>query len=72
MTQLVLLGLRLVLALTNYMREKSLMDAGADREIARASAAILLQTQSAKATMLEVMAMTDAQVDAALRALEPK
>lgn len=72
MAQLALLGLQLILALVSWLREKGQLQAGADQEIAKASAAILLKTESAKAILAQVTAMTDAQVDEALKQLEPK
>jgi hypothetical protein len=67
---LILLILRIVDAATNWLRDQQGIKAGEDAEIAKASAAILLKTQSAKQIMAEVTAMTDAQVDEALKRLE--
>ena len=68
---IILLTLKIVNAVTGWIRDQQGIQAGEDKEIARASAAILLSTQSAKAIMAEVTAMTDAQVDATLKGLEP-
>jgi hypothetical protein len=68
---IILLTLRVVDAITNWLRDQQGIQAGEDKAIAKASAAILLKTQSAKAVLAEVTAMTDAQVDATLKGLEP-
>ena len=62
--------LKLANIAVNFAKEKQLMDAGSDRAIAQASANILKKTQAAKEVMAEVMAMTDEQVDEALKRLE--
>ena len=69
--QVALTFLKLANVITNYVRERQLMDAGSDRAIAQASANILKQTQAAKEIMAEVTAMTDEQVDETLKRLEP-
>ena len=68
---IILLTLKIVNAVTGWIRDQQGIQAGEDKEIARASATILLSTQSAKAIMAEVTAMTDEQVDATLKGLEP-
>lgn len=55
-----------------FARQKQWMEAGAEQEIARASAAILVKTAAAKKTMEEVSALNEKQVDDLLRSLEPK
>jgi hypothetical protein len=64
--------LKFVNFLTNMAQENKWMKAGADAEIAKVSAAILTKTQAGKALMEKVNAMSDADVDAELRGLEPK
>lgn len=70
--KIALLLLQVVQMLVNLARSKQLMDVGADREIAKASASILLKTQAMKSVMAEVTAMSSDQVDQALKGLEPK
>ncbi len=69
--KLAMLFLQLANTLANLARSKQMMDAGADRAIAQASAGILKDTQVAKEIMAQVMGMTESQVDDALKALEP-
>lgn len=69
--ELALAFLKLTNLLVGWAKDKQQMDAGADRAVAQASVAILNKTQSAKQVMAEVMAMTDSQVDEALKRLEP-
>lgn len=70
--KIALLALQFAEAIVSYLREKKQMDAGADREIARATASILLKTQAGKEIVAAVTAMTPDEVDAALKSLEPK
>lgn len=56
----------------SFVRERKLIEAGVEQEIARASAAILVKTAAAKKTMEEVSALNEKQVDDLLRSLEPK
>ena len=72
MTSAVVLGLQILLAFLSWLRETQQLDAGRDKEIALAAAAILMKTQTAKQVMAEVTAMTDSQVDEALKKLEPQ
>lgn len=69
--KLALLLLSVTESIVNLIRNKGLMDAGADREIAKASVAILQKTNTAKAVMAEVTGMSNDQVDKALKELEP-
>jgi hypothetical protein len=66
----------LLLKITNMILDKinynQGFQAGTDAEIAKISAAILRKTQAGKAIMEKVDAMSDAEVDAGLRGLEPK
>lgn len=69
--QLILLALKIIGGFIDLARNQQLMDAGQDKAIAQAAASILVKTQAAKEVMKEVTAMTDAQVDASLKGLEP-
>lgn len=64
-----------LLKLANYFldlaREKQQMDAGADRAIAAESVSILQKTNVAKEEMAKATGMTEEQVDATLKGLEP-
>jgi hypothetical protein len=63
--------LRIADSLISWMREQGQINQGKDAEIAKASAAILIKTRSAKEIMAQVTAMTDEQVDKTLKGLEP-
>jgi hypothetical protein len=69
--EIALLLLRIVQAIMTQVSNAKQMKVGTDAEIAKISAAILVQTQSAKAIMQKVTGMTDEQVDKALKELEP-
>lgn len=64
--------LKIVNAIMGAVNREQLMQAGADAEIAKVSASILEKTAAGKAIMEKVNGMTDADVDAGLRDLEPK
>ena len=73
-----MLWIKLALALVkladlfaNMAREKELIGAGEDRALAEASASILLKTKAAKEVMQRVTAMSEDEVDKALKELEP-
>lgn len=66
------LALQFALAIVSWLKEKQLMDAGTDREIARASASILAKTDAAKGIAEHLAQLTEAQVDVELKDLEPK
>lgn len=66
---LILAVLKVINSFMNYVNSKELMQAGADAEIAKVSAAILRKTQAGKAIMEKVDAMSDTDVDNALRDL---
>lgn len=68
---IILTLLKLADALMDFARDRQMMKAGADAEIARASASVLLKTESAKAIMAEVSKLSETQVDKALKELEP-
>ena len=53
------------------MKSRQAIQQGEDEAIAKATAAILIQTVAAKKIMAEIMGMTDTQVDEALKKLEP-
>jgi len=64
--------LKLAEALTSMAQQNKWMKAGADAEIAKTSQNILAKTAAGKAIMEKVNALSDTDVDAALRDLEPK
>ncbi len=64
--------LKFVNGLMNYVDQEKMMKAGADAEIAKTTAAILNKTQTGKAMMEKVNAMSDADVNSELVGLEPK
>lgn len=66
---LILTILKVINSFMDYVNRNDLMQAGADAEIAKTSAAILRKTQAGKAIMEKVDAMSDTDVDAALRDL---
>jgi hypothetical protein len=70
--EIVLLILKIADAIMNQVGNQKQFQAGADAEIAKISAAILAKTQAGKAIMEKVNALSDADVDAQLRGLEPK
>lgn len=70
--EIVLLFLKLANAIMTEVHDAKSFQAGTDAEIAKTSAAILRKTQAGKAIMEKVDAMSDADVDAGLRGLEPK
>lgn len=68
---IILALLKLAGILLTFARDRQMMKAGADAEIAKASAAILLQTESAKEIMTKVTSLDEDEVDKALKELEP-
>lgn len=66
-----LLLLRLADKIADMVRENGQMDAGRDRAVAEAAAAILAKTSVAKAVLQDVTGMTADQVDERLKGLEP-
>jgi len=68
---IILALLKIASALLSFARDRQMMQAGADAEIAKASASVLLMTQSAKDVMAQVTGMTEEEVDKALKELEP-
>ena len=70
--EIVLLVLKIADAIMKYVGDAKQFQAGTDAEIAKVSAAILRKTQAGKAIMEKVDAMSESDVDAGLRGLEPK
>ena len=68
---LALTFLKIADSLITWLREQGQIKQGQDAEIAKVSASILTKTEAAKAVMAEVTKMTDEQVDATLKGLEP-
>ncbi len=64
--------LKVVNAFMIYFNQEKLVQSGYDKAIAEVSSAILQKTAAGKAIMDKVNGMTDAEVDAGLRGLEPK
>lgn len=64
--------LKFVNAIMTYARERELISKGYDQAIAEVTQSILVKTDAGKAIMEKVNAMSDAEVDAGLRGLEPK
>lgn len=69
---IILTALKIIYAIMGAVNQDTWMQAGADAEIAKISAAILAKTQAGKLIMEKVNAMSDKDVDDALRGLEPK
>ena len=69
---IILAALKLINAIMGEVNREKWMQAGADAEIAKISAAILQKTVAGKKMMEKVNAMSAADVDAALIELEPK
>ena len=68
---LLLAGLQLSLVILKWLRSRADYDTGRDAEIAAVAAAILDKTLKGREVMAQVMGMSDAQVDKALKDLEP-
>ena len=68
----ILTALKVINAIMGAVNRDKWMQAGADAEIAKISAAILSRTEAGKKILEKVNAMSDEDVDAALRGLEPK
>ena len=64
--------LKLINEIMGAINRDKWMQAGADAEIAKITASILAKTQAGKKILEKVDAMSDEDVDAALRGLEPK
>jgi hypothetical protein len=70
--EIVLLVLKIANLIMSEAHDAKSFQAGTDAEIAKVSAAILQKTVVGKKMMEKVNAMSDDEVDAALRGLEPK
>jgi hypothetical protein len=64
--------LKFVNAIMTWARERELISEGYDRAIAEQAASILKKTEAGKAILERVNALSDDDVDAELRGLEPK
>lgn len=64
--------LKFVNSIMNYARERKLISQGYDQAIAEVTQSILIKTDAGKKIMERVNAMSDQEVDAGLRDLEPK
>jgi hypothetical protein len=64
--------LKFVNSIMNWARERELVSQGYDQAIAEVTQSILVKTEAGKKIMERVNAMSDAEVDAGLRGLEPK
>jgi hypothetical protein len=64
--------LKFVNSIMTYARERELISRGHDEAIAEVTQSILVKTTAGKAIMDKVNRMSDAEVDAGLRDLEPK
>lgn len=64
--------LKFVNAIMTWARERELISKGYDQAIAEQSAAIMAKTATGKAILERVNALSDDDVDAELRGLEPK
>lgn len=69
---LVLAVLKFANLIMGFVNSEQQKQAGRDEEIAKTAAAILRKTAAGKAIMEKVDALSDADVDAELRGLEPK
>lgn len=64
--------LKFVNTIMMWARENELITKGYDQAIAEVTQSILVKTTAGKAIMEKVNAMSDAEVDAGLRGLEPQ
>lgn len=64
--------LKFVNQIMTWANESQLIAQGYDKAIAEVTQSILVKTTAGKAIMEKVNAMSDAEVDAGLRGLEPK
>lgn len=68
----ILLALKIINHIMGAVNREKWMQAGADEEIAKAALAVLQKTEAGKKIMERVNAMSEQDVDAGLRGLEPK
>lgn len=64
--------LKIVNNIMTWARQRELISQGYDKAIAEVSQQILVKTEAGKAILEKVNRMSDAEVDAGLRGLEPK
>lgn len=64
--------LQIVNKIMSWANERKLIEQGYDKAIAEVTQSILVKTTAGKAIMDKVNRMSDAEVDNALRDLEPK
>lgn len=64
--------LKIVSTIMTWARERELIDKGYDQAVADAAAEIMKKTVAGKAMLEKVNAMSDSEVDDALRNLEPR
>lgn len=64
--------LKIVNTIMTWVRERELVAEGYDKAISEVTQSILVKTKAGKAIMEKVNAMSDEDVDAGLRNLEPK
>lgn len=69
--KIVLLLLQIVEQIFDYAKRQGYIQQGRDEEIAKQAQAIMVKTSSGKAILERINAMSDTQVDAELRGLEP-
>lgn len=70
--EIIILILKITDAIMGRVNQDQWIKAGADAEIAKITASILVKTAAGKAMMEKVNGMSDADVDTELRGLEPK
>lgn len=70
--EIALLVLKIADAIMTSVGNQKQFQAGTDAEIAKVSQSILAKTAAGKAIMEKVNALSDSDVDAQLRGLEPK
>lgn len=64
--------LKFVNSIMTWARERELISEGYDKAISEVTQSILVKTTAGKAIMEKVNEMSDEEVDASLRGLEPK
>lgn len=70
--EIILLALKIINAIMGEVGNARSFNAGVDFAISKTTLAILRKTEAGKKIMEKVDAMSDADVDTALRGLEPK
>jgi len=69
---ILLIALKIINAIMSAVSQDKWMQAGRDAEIAEVSKAIMAKTQAGKGILEKGNALSDSDVDAQLRGLEPK